>query len=371
MLLTTGVPVGINGGAGRIGGNAFRAMIERPDLTFNLIAINDVGLDPANPARNFVQVKAHDTTFGRWPCEMMVGSTPQTLIMITPQGAHSVQITAERDPAQIPWGKLGVRGVAECTGIFRKRKTDQKPGYDSHLDGGAMCVALSAPAEDEVHTVVYGTHAKPLRGIPLLSGASCTSGSLAFMVRILLDNKAIWGLNGLDMMTVHAYTMGEQGLQDRPDHIKPGNRRMFAAGANIIPATTGAAKTLPKLDGIGDAMAGISFTGSSLRVPVLSGSITLLNAVLAHEPKIEDILVECRQAAQHRFSGKFSVNENPVQSHSGLPLVSSHIVQRPESAILDAEFVNQSGPLYRFPLWYGNEWGYVQRLIEALHEQAS
>ncbi len=371
MLSLSGVPVGINGGAGRIGGNAFRVMIERPDLAFNLVAINDVGLDPANPARNFVQAKANDTTFGPWPCDMYVGSTPQTLMMLTRSGGHPVQITAEKNPANIPWGDLGVRGVAECTGVFRSRKTETKAGYDSHLDGGATCVALSAPAIDDVLTVVYGVHKTSLQGVPLLSGASCTSGSLAFMVRILLDHSTDWGLGSLDMTTVHAYTMGEQGLQDRPDHIRSGTRRMFAAGANIIPTTTGAAKTLPLVDGIGEDMKGISFTGTSLRVPVLSGSLTLLSAVLHHEPGMEEVLSECRHAAMGRFLGKFAVNESPMQSESGLPLVSSHIVKRPESAILDAEFCEKSGTLYRFPLWYGNEWGYVRRLCEALHEQAS
>lgn len=370
MLTKTGVPVGINGGAGRIGGNAFRAMIEHPTLGFNLCAINDVGLDPKNPAQNFVQAKAHDTTFGPWPCLMSEGTEVDALVMHTPQGPHEVKIVAEKDPAKIPWGALGVRGVAECTGVFRSRKTGAKAGYDSHLDGGASCVALSAPAADDVLTVVYGVHTTPLKGVSLLSGASCTSGSLAFPVRVLLDHRSDWKLEALDMVTVHAVTMGEQGLQDRPDHIKSGTRRMFAAPANIIPTTTGAAKAIPQVDGIGADMKGIDFTGDALRVPVLSGSITMLSAILSERPQLPTVLDAFRIAADGRFKGKFEVNENPCDDPLGLPLVSSHIVKRPESSILDAEFVRQSGSLYRFPLWYGNEWGYVLRLIEALHEQA-
>jgi len=344
-------------------------MISHPDLKFNLLAGNDVGLDQASPAENFIQCKSHDSTFGEWPSEMRVGARPDELILDTPQGAFPVQLFACSDPGTIPWAQAGVDGVAECTGVFRSRANDSRPGYDSHLKGGASRVALSAPAKDEVLTVVFGVHQRNLSREPLLSAASCTSGSLAFPLRVLLDSREDWGFSAGSIQTVHAYTAGEQGLQDRPVPITPGARRMFAAPVNIIPTTTGAASAIPKVDGIGGDMVGISFAGFALRVPVISGSLTLLQVVLENQPPMQDVLESFRNAAAGPMNGRFAVNEDPTKNPEGRPLVSSHIIRRPESSILDVEFSSRQGPLYTFPLWYGNEWGYVVRLIESLHAQ--
>lgn len=299
---------------------------------------------------------------------MSVGNDPDELVLHTDGGDHAVKLFAEASPAKIPWGDVGARGVAECTGVFRQRAAGGKPGYDSHLDGGAQCVALSAPAKDDVLTVVFGVHQTPLQGQPMLSGASCTSGSIAFPLRALLDHKQEWGFCAGAIQTVHAYTAGEQGLQDRPAPITPGGRRMYAAGTNIIPTTTGAAKAIPKVDGIGDDMAGIPFDGFALRVPVVSGSVTLLQTVLQREPALDEVL-NCFRSKAEQWQGKFAVNEDPIKNPAGLPLVSTHIIKRPESSILDVEYCSKLGPLYTFALWYGNEWGYVLRLVEALSEQ--
>ncbi|MFH1671095.1 MAG: glyceraldehyde 3-phosphate dehydrogenase NAD-binding domain-containing protein [Patescibacteria group bacterium] len=370
MLDRSGIPVGINGIGGRIGGNALRVMIEHPDLKFNVIAGNDIGLDRKDPAGNFVQIKAHDSTFGPWPCRMSVDQGK--LLLETRKEAAHITLFSERDPANIFWGQKGIKGIAECTGVFRSRATDGNPGYDSHLSGGAKCVALSAPAKDDVLTVVYGVHEKDLSKEPLLSGASCTSGSIAFPLKALLSHKEEWGFNAGFICTVHAYTAGEQGLQDQPKHITPGSRRMFAGPVNIIPTTTGAAKAIPNVDGLGEGMAGIPFDGYALRVPVISGSATLLNVTLAKEPPLEEVLQCFRSlAAQRKMNGKFAVNEDPHKHVSGLPLVSSAIIARPESSIIDVENCLKQGSMYSFLCWYGNEWGYVYRLVEALHEQCS
>lgn len=371
MLSRDGVPVGINGIAGRIGGNALRAMIEHPTLKFCVMSGNDVALDPAQPARNFVQCKSFDSTFGPWPCAMSVGTDEETLLLDTETDRFPVRLYAFRNPAEIPWNRYGTVGVAECTGVFRSRATAERPGYDSHLHGGALRVALSAPANDSVHTVVCGVHTTPLRDVPVCSAASCTSGSIAFPLRGLLDRRDDWGFTAGAIQTVHAYTAGEQGLQDRPGRVEAGSRRMFAAAVNIIPTTTGAARAIPEVDGIGEAMRGIPFDGFALRVPVISGSVTLLQAVLKHEPRLDEVLDYFRSLARGPMAGRFAVNESPLDGGGGYPLVSSHIIKRTESSILDIEFCQQLGSLYTFSLWYGNEWGYVNRLIEALHEQTA
>jgi len=145
---------------------------------------------------------------------------------------------------------------------------------------------------------------------------------------------------------------------------------MFAA-SNIIPTTTGAAKAIPKVDGIGEDMKGIPFDGFALRVPVISGSVTLLGFVLEKEPPLEEVIARMKEAAANQFAGKFAVNPDPNKNPEGELLVSSHVISRPESSIIDEEFCSKSGKLYEFLCWYGNEWAYVFRLVEALHEQCS
>lgn len=369
MLSPQGVCVGINGIGGRIGGNVLRAMIEHPTLQFNVLLGNELGLDPAGPALNFVQCKAHDTSFGPWPCRMTGNGS--TLTLMTDVATYSVELMTEKDPGKIPWGENGVECVLDCTGVFLTRGKEGKPGYDAYYGAGAKYVALSAPAKDDALTVVHGVHTTPLKGVPLFSGASCTSGSIAFPIRCLLNNREEWDFSAGNIVTVHAYTSGEQQLQDRSAPMKAGCRRMFAGACNIIPSTTGAAKAIPKVNGIGDDMKGIPFDGFALRVPVASGSVTLLQVVLEREPSLGEVLDYFREMANGPYAGKFAVNENPLTEATGLPLVSSAIVKRPESSILDTEYCSKLGPLYTFSLWYGNEWGYVMRLIEAVHEQCS
>ena len=368
MLGENGIALAINGIGGRIGSNTLRAMIEHPRV-FNIVAGNDLALDLDRPAENFIQCKAHDSTFGPWPCDMESSQDGKNLILRGSSFSHTVQFLSIRDPRELPWEEMGIVGVAECTGVFRTRESGGKPGYDSHLQAGAKSVALSVPAKDDVLTIVYGTHKRALLGEPLLSAASCTSGSIAFPLRCLLDRRDELGFASGSIVTVHAYTAGEQQLQDRPGPMKPGSRRIFAGAQNIVPTTTGAAKAIPKLEGLGDDMEGIPFDGFALRVPVVSGSVTLLQVVLSSEPDLESVLRLFREAAQGPMVGKFAVNEDPTKSPHGRPLVSSHIIKRPESSILDIEFSSKLGALYTFSLWYGNEWGYVLRLIEALSEQ--
>jgi glyceraldehyde 3-phosphate dehydrogenase len=255
---------------------------------------------------------------------------------------RSIKVLAERDPANLGWGKLGVDIVIESTGRFTNAADARK-----HIDAGAKKVIISAPATGEDATFVIGVneHLYDPANHHIISNASCTTNCLAPLAKVFHDK---WGIkNGL-MTTVHAYT-ADQNLQDGPhDDL----RRARAAAINIVPSTTGAAKAiglvLPELKG--------KLDGFALRVPVPTGSITDLTIVSEKPVTIDEIKAAYKEAAAGPLKGILLYTEDPI--------VSSDIVTDPHSSIFDAGLVRVIDNTVKLSSWYDNEWGYSNRLVE-------
>ncbi|MEU8542645.1 type I glyceraldehyde-3-phosphate dehydrogenase [Streptomyces sp. NPDC048717] len=324
------IRVGING-FGRIGRNYFRALLEQ-GADIEVVAVNDLG-DTATTAH----LLKYDTILGRLKAE--VTHTEDT---ITVDG-HTVKVLSERDPAQIPWGELGVDIVVESTGIFTKRADAAK-----HLAGGAKKVLISAPAKDEDITIVMGVNhdAYDAANHHVISNASCTTNCVAPMAKVLDENFGI--VRGL-MTTVHAYT-NDQRILDFPHRDL---RRARAAAENIIPTTTGAAKAtalvLPQLKGKLDGMA--------IRVPVPTGSVTDLVVELSREVTKDEVNAAFKKAAEGDLKGLLFYTEDPI--------VSSDIVGDPASCTFDSSLTMvQDDNSVKVLGWYDNEWGYSNRLVD-------
>ncbi|EGX60810.1 glyceraldehyde-3-phosphate dehydrogenase [Streptomyces zinciresistens K42] len=324
------IRVGING-FGRIGRNYFRALLEQ-GADIEIVAVNDLG-DTATTAH----LLKYDTILGRLKQE--VSHTADT---ITVDG-RTIKVLSERNPADIPWGELGVDIVIESTGIFTKKADAGK-----HLDGGAKKVLISAPASDEDITVVMGVNQDkydPARH-HVISNASCTTNCVAPMAKVLDENFGI--VRGL-MTTVHAYT-NDQRILDFPHKDL---RRARAAAENIIPTTTGAAKAtalvLPQLKG--------KLDGIAMRVPVPTGSVTDLVLELGREVTKEEINAAFQKAAEGELKGILEYTEDPI--------VSSDIVNAPTSCTFDSSLTMvQEGKNVKVIGWYDNEWGYANRLVD-------
>jgi glyceraldehyde 3-phosphate dehydrogenase len=258
---------------------------------------------------------------------------------------RKIAMTAEKDPAKIPWGNLGVDIVIESTGVFTKKEQLQK-----HLDGGARKVILTVPAKDEIDaTIVVGVNDDTLKPEHrLVSNASCTTNCLAPIAKILHER---FGLEEGFITTVHAYT-NDQRLADVPHKDF---RRSRAATQNIIPTTTGAAravgKVLPQLKGKLDGMA--------MRVPVPDGSIVDLVAKLKGSPSAEEVNAAVREAAEGPLED--------IVEYSEVPLVSTDIIGNPHSSIFDALSTRAAGDGYvKVIAWYDNEWGYSNRVVDLI-----
>jgi glyceraldehyde 3-phosphate dehydrogenase len=261
----------------------------------------------------------------------------------------SFQVLAERDPTALPWGDLGVDVVVESTGLFTDRE-----GAQQHLEAGAKKVLISAPATDPDITIVLGVNDEKYDQDDhhIVSMASCTTGSVAPMAKLLLDN---FGIETGFMTTVHAYTT-EQQLQDQVSMTrkgKPDLRRMRAAPQNIVPASTGAARAIgevvPELKGKLDGMA--------LRVPVPDGSVTDLVVALEREASVDEVNEVFRSAAStDRWREVLEYTEDPI--------VSSDIVGNSHSCILDGLSTMAHGRQVKVIGWYDNEWGYSCRLVD-------
>ncbi|MFB7027305.1 MULTISPECIES: type I glyceraldehyde-3-phosphate dehydrogenase [unclassified Streptomyces] len=325
------IRVGING-FGRIGRNYFRALLEQ-GADIEIVAVNDLG-DTATTAH----LLKYDTILGRLKAE--VTHTEDT---ITVDG-HTIKVLSERDPADLPWGELGVDIVIESTGIFTKKADAEK-----HLAGGAKKVLISAPAKDEDITIVMGVNQDkydPARH-DVISNASCTTNCVAPMAKVLDENFGI--VKGL-MTTVHAYT-NDQRILDFPHKDL---RRARAAAENIIPTTTGAAKAtalvLPQLKGRLD--------GIAMRVPVPTGSATDLVVTLDREVTRDEVNAAFKKAADDGdLKGFLFYTEDPI--------VSSDIVGDPASCTFDASLTMvQDGNSVKILGWYDNEWGYSNRLVD-------
>ncbi|HET8779004.1 MAG TPA: type I glyceraldehyde-3-phosphate dehydrogenase, partial [Agromyces sp.] len=319
-------------GFGRIGRNVVRALVER-DADLELVAVNDL-TDPAALAR----LLKYDTVGGRFAGT--VEADGDVLVI----NGRRVKVLAERDPANLPWGELDVDVVLESTGRF----TDAEAAR-AHLAAGAKKVLVSAPSKGADVTLAYGvnTDAYDASAHTVISNASCTTNALAPLAKVLDD---LAGIEHGFMTTVHAYTQ-EQNLQDGP-HRDP--RRARAAGVNIVPTTTGAAKAiglvLPGLDG--------KLSGDSIRVPVPVGSIVELNTTVSREVTREEVLEAYRTAAAGRLAG--------VLEYSDDPLVSSDITGNPASAIFDSALTRVEGKHVKVVAWYDNEWGFSNRVIDTL-----
>ncbi|MEU6808521.1 type I glyceraldehyde-3-phosphate dehydrogenase [Streptomyces sp. NPDC046831] len=324
------IRVGING-FGRIGRNYFRALLEQ-GADIEIVAVNDLG-DTATTAH----LLKYDTILGRLKQE--VSHTADT---ITVDG-RTIKVLSERNPADIPWGELGVDIVIESTGIFTKKEDAEK-----HLAGGAKKVIISAPAKNEDVTIVMGVNQDTYdpANHHVISNASCTTNCVAPMAKVLDENFGI--VKGL-MTTVHAYT-NDQRILDFPHKDL---RRARAAAENIIPTTTGAAKAtalvLPQLKGKLDGMA--------MRVPVPTGSVTDLVIELSREVTKEEVNAAFQKAAEGELKGILEYTEDPI--------VSSDIVNAPASCTFDSSLTMvQEGKNVKVIGWYDNEWGYSNRLVD-------
>ncbi|GAA2428430.1 type I glyceraldehyde-3-phosphate dehydrogenase [Streptomyces sp. NPDC051041] len=324
------IRVGING-FGRIGRNYFRALLEQ-GADIEIVAVNDLG-DTATTAH----LLKYDTILGRLKQE--VSHTEDT---ITVDG-RTIKVLSERNPADIPWGELGVDVVIESTGIFTKKEDAEK-----HLAGGAKKVIISAPAKNEDVTIVMGVNQDKYdpANHHVISNASCTTNCVAPMAKVLDENFGI--VKGL-MTTVHAYT-NDQRILDFPHKDL---RRARAAAENIIPTTTGAAKAtalvLPQLKGKLDGMA--------MRVPVPTGSVTDLVVELSREVTKEEVNAAFQKAAEGELKGILEYTEDPI--------VSSDIVNAPASCTFDSSLTMvQEGKNVKVIGWYDNEWGYSNRLVD-------
>ncbi|ANW20747.1 type I glyceraldehyde-3-phosphate dehydrogenase [Streptomyces clavuligerus] len=324
------IRVGING-FGRIGRNYFRALLEQ-GADIEIVAVNDLG-DTATTAH----LLKYDTILGRLKAEVT-----HTADTITVDG-HTIKVLSERNPADIPWGELGVDIVIESTGIFTKKADAEK-----HLAGGAKKVLISAPAKDEDITLVMGVNQDTYDPAQhhVISNASCTTNCVAPMAKVLDENFGI--VRGL-MTTVHAYT-NDQRILDFPHSDL---RRARAAAENIIPTTTGAAKAtalvLPQLKG--------KLDGIAMRVPVPTGSATDLVVELSREVTKDEVNAAFKKAAEGELQGILSYTEDPI--------VSSDIVGDPASCTFDSSLTMvQEGNSVKILGWYDNEWGYSNRLVD-------
>ena len=331
------IRVGING-FGRIGRNFVRAHIERKG-DFDVVAVNDLAAPEI-----LAHLLHYDSSHGRLEGVEVDGQT------INVDGS-SFQVLAEREPAKLPWGELGVDVVVESTGLFTGRE-----GAEQHLQAGAKKVLISAPATDPDITLVMGVNDDQYdkEKHHLVSNASCTTGSVGPMAKLLLDN---FGIESGFMTTIHAYTT-EQQLQDQVAMTrkgKPDLRRMRSAALNIVPASTGAARAIgeviPELKGKLDGMA--------MRVPVPDGSVTDLVCSLDKPASAEEINAAFAEAAaSDRWRGILQYTEDPI--------VSSDIVGNPSSCIIDGLSTMAHDKQVKLIGWYDNEWGYSCRLVDLI-----
>jgi glyceraldehyde 3-phosphate dehydrogenase len=320
--------VGING-FGRIGRMFARIALQRDDL--QVVAVNDI-----TDARTLAHLLEFDSTFGRLSSPVQAGEDSITV------AGDTIAVRASRDPAAIDWGALGADIVVESTGLFLSR--DQAA---QHLKGGARKVLISAPGKNSDITIVMGVNQGKYdpASHDVISNASCTTNCVVPMAKVLHD--AFGVVTGL-MTTVHAYT-GDQMLLDGPHKDL---RRARSAAVNIVPTTTGAARTAGEVI---TELAG-RLDGVALRVPVQDGSLTDLTAVLGRDVSVAEVNEAFEQAAAGPLAG--------ILRYSTDPLVSRDIIGDTSSCIFDSGLTQVSGSLVKIFGWYDNEWGYTSRLVD-------
>jgi glyceraldehyde 3-phosphate dehydrogenase len=330
------VRVGING-FGRIGRNVFRAAQTRAaagGVDIEWVAVNDL-----TDSRTLAHLLKYDSILGPYP-----GTVEDEGSAIRVDGKE-LKVLAERDPAALPWGDLGVDVVIESTGLFTDRESAAK-----HLAQGAKKVVISAPASDPDATVVLGVNFDEVYDRAtqdVISNASCTTNCLAPVAKVINDTVGI--RHGL-MTTIHAYT-ADQRLQDLPHKDL---RRARAAAINLIPASTGAAKAIglviPELQG--------KLHGFAVRAPVPTGSVVDLTVETPRETSVEEVNAALKAAAE---SGPL----HGIMQYTEDPIVSTDIVSSPFSSIVDSQLTAVvDGTMLKVVAWYDNEWGYSNRLVD-------
>ena len=331
------IRVAING-FGRIGRLVFRILAARPN-DFEVVGINDL-----TDNEMLATLLKYDSTHRRF--NGSVSFDEQNLFV----NGKPIRALAEKDPAKLPWGDLGVDVCVESTGIFTARSANGKAGYDSHVQAGAKRVVLSAPAKDSPDlTCVLGVNDDKLEpSMKYISNASCTTNCLAPMAKVLHET---FGIEKGLMTTVHSYT-NDQRVLDLP-HADAYRAR--AAGLNIIPTTTGAAKAvglvIPELKG--------KLTGISLRVPTPTGSVVDLTAVMKRTVTKEEVNAAMKSAAEGKLKGILEYTEDPI--------VSSDIIGNPASSIFAADWTDvMDGNMLKVISWYDNEWGYSNRTVDLI-----
>ena len=320
--------VGING-FGRIGRNFFRAALKQ-GADFEVVAVNDL-----TDTKTLAHLLKYDSILGRFDGE--VSFTEDSLIV----NGKEIKVLAQRNPADLPWGELGVEVVVESTGFF----TDGEKAK-AHIEAGAKKVVISAPAKNVDGTFVMGVNDGDYdpATMNIISNASCTTNCLAPLAKVLHEN---FGIERGIMTTIHSYT-GDQRVLDAPHSDL---RRARAAALNMIPTKTGAAQAvalvLPELKG--------RFDGLAVRVPTPTGSLTDLTFVATKEVSVEAIQAAVKAAAEGELKGVLEYTEDPI--------VSTDIVGNPHTSIFDATETKVIGNLVKVLSWYDNEWGYSNALV--------
>ncbi|MDP6014159.1 MAG: type I glyceraldehyde-3-phosphate dehydrogenase [Alphaproteobacteria bacterium] len=324
------VRVAING-FGRIGRLVLRAAAEAGRNDVQVIGVNDLGSVEAN-----AHLLRYDSVHGRYPKDVSVNGDSINV------GSGPIKVTAERDPAQLPWGELGVDVVLECTGIFTKRADAAK-----HIAAGARKVLISAPSGDADQTVVYGVNHDMLKaGHEVVSNASCTTNCLAPVAKVI--NDAI-GIERGFMTTVHAYT-GDQPVLDT---LHKDLHRARAAASSMIPTSTGAARAvglvLPELAG--------KLDGTAIRVPTPNVSLVDLTFTAARNTSVEEINGTISAAAAGPLSGVLATNDEPLVSIDFNHSPASSTFDLGQTQVVEGRFI-------RVLSWYDNEWGFSNRMSD-------
>ena len=314
-------------GFGRIGRIFFRQAYQQPDI--DIVAINDLG-----SKENLLYLLKYDSVYGRYD-----------------KNPKDIQFFQEKNPANLPWGDLGIEVVVESTGVFTSYETAKE-----HLDAGAKRVVISAPADGEVETTLVGVNDdKFANAKPITCNASCTTNSVAPVLAILQEH---FGVEKAGMITAHGYT-ANQNLVDGPNERDM--RRGRAAAVNIVPSTTGAAKaviqSLPMLEG--------KFDATAIRIPTVTGSLSVVTALLGKKTSVEEInTIFEHAAAESRWANVLKTTRDPI--------VSTDIIGEPYGAIIDLTLTKViGGNLVKVFSWYDNEWGYCATLlkhVEALRQ---
>ncbi|TVX82161.1 type I glyceraldehyde-3-phosphate dehydrogenase [Corynebacterium gottingense] len=322
--------IGING-FGRIGRSAFRIIQDKFQGELEVVKINDL-----TDNETLAHLMKYDTAYGQFGHDVEFDENSITV------DGRRIEVSAEKDPANLAWGEAGVDIVLECTGVFRSGDTAK-----GHIDAGAKKVIISAPGKNVDGTYVWGVNSDSYTNDQtVISAASCTTNSLAPLAKVLDEE---FGIKSGLMTTVHSYT-GDQRLQDAPHKDL---RRARAAAQNIVPTTTGAAKAvalvLPNLEG--------KLDGFAMRVPTITGSATDLTVQLNKDVTAEEVNAAVKKATEDEVLGT-------AMQYSEEPLVSSDIIGNTHGAIFDAGMTRViDGNLVKVISWYDNEWSYTSQFV--------